>query len=81
MKQQKKWLTTALVVAGALIVANSSQAQTIFGGGVASGIAMGGGSFLATEYDYGDRTFTYGYWLQLGRVGHSDGAAGGFKSG
>jgi len=46
MKQQKKWLTTALVVAGALIVANSSQAQTIFGGGVASGIAMGGGSFL-----------------------------------
>jgi len=47
MKHNTKWLATALAVAGGLIIANLAQAQVIFGGGVASGIAMGGGSFAS----------------------------------
>ena len=45
MKQNTKWLMTALAVAAGLIIANFAQAQYILGNGAASGIAMGGGSF------------------------------------
>jgi hypothetical protein len=45
MKHDNKWLTTALAMAGGLIIANSVQAQFLLGNGANSGIAMAGGSF------------------------------------
>ncbi len=68
MKQNTKWLMTALAVAGGLIVVNSSQAQYILGNGAAAGIAMGGGSFptpnttTATGLSLTGTGYNWGEW-------------------
>lgn len=68
MKQNTKWLTTALAVAAGLIIANVAQAQYIFGNGVASGIPMGGGSFAtpntttATGLSLTGTGYNWGEW-------------------
>jgi PEP-CTERM motif len=68
MKQNTKWLMTALAVAGGLIIANSSQAQYILGNGASAGIAMGGGNFITpavttpTGLSLSGANYTWGEW-------------------
>ncbi len=68
MKQNTKWLMTALAVAVGLTIANSSQAQYILGNGAASGIAMGGGNFITpavttpTGLSLSGANYTWGEW-------------------
>lgn len=48
MKHRIKWLTSALVVAGGVLIANFAQAQFIMGNGAAVGVSMAGGSFAGS---------------------------------
>ena len=45
MKQNSTWITTALAVAGGLIVAGSAQAQYVTGDQYLDNVTMSGGSF------------------------------------